>query len=139
MYSEDMNSGVKVVSFALVHDWSEVVEDSYADLCKPHVVPKLLPLLRTDVLHGLTFNKDIAKALEIDIMSMIDALVVEVYREVELPFVFDVLFLEDNLEGILVHVLVEERTHLLVNGLATSNDRISHSPQLFGKRRVAIF
>ena len=62
---------VEVVVFALIHDWSEINQQPYRDLCQTHVVPKLLTLSRPQGFYGLTFDDDAALAKEISIMLVL--------------------------------------------------------------------
>ena len=124
--------------FALVVDGGEVPEDADLNLREPHVVPELLAMVGCEGLDGLALDVDLVLAEEIHIVLVADLLAVEVYRKVVLLLVGYVLLAEHNLQGILIHVLVEERAQLRVHQLAAAVQVVAGLLELIGQYRIGV-
>ena len=125
--------GVQIISFAFVLDRSEVIQD--ADACggEAHIVPELLTLLRADMLNRLALHEDIIADQEVHEMLMLDALTMELDGEIILALEGDVRLRERDSQCLLIHVLVEERPHVVMDNLACADDVIGVSEKLLGE------
>ena len=97
--------------FTLVVHWGEIPKDTYASFCESHVIPQLLTMFRTKLFCCLALNESLFLHIEIYKVLMIDALAMELNREIVLTSKWYYLaFIKHNFQCVLVHILVQERT-----------------------------
>ena len=128
--------GVQIISFAFVLDRCEVIQDSDACGGEAHIVPELLTLLRADMLNRLALHKDIIADQEVHEMLMLDALTMELDGEIILALEGDVRLRERDSQCLLIHILIEERTHVAMDDLAAADDVIGVGTELLGEMGV---
>lgn len=128
--------GVEVITFAFVLHRGEVIQDANARGGEAHVVPELLALLRADMLDSLTFHKDIITDQEVHEMLVPDGLAMEQDGEVILTLEGYVRLMERDSQSFLIHILVEERTHVAMDDLAAADDVIGVGTELLSEMGV---
>ena len=125
--------GVKIITFAFVLHRGEVIQDANTRGGEAHIVPKLLALLRADMLDSLALHKDIITDQEVHEMLVLDGLAMEKDGEVILTLEGYVRLMERDSQSFLIHILVEERPHVAMDNLTCADDVIGVSAELLGE------
>ena len=128
--------GVEVITFAFVLHRGEVIQDANTRGGEAHIVPELLALLRADMLDSLTFHEDIITDQEVHEMLVLDGLAMEKDGEVILTLEGYVRLMERDSQSFLIHILIEERTHVAMDDLAAADDVIGVGTELLGEMGV---
>ena len=92
----DVGRGIQVVVFTLVMNRGKVDEDAERLLRQSHIVPQLLTLGGGKCVHSLAFHDDGIPTEEIDIMTMLKGMTVEIDTEIVLLLIRDVLLSKDD-------------------------------------------
>ena len=135
----DIGVCIEIIVFTLVADWCKIIENTYANLSKAHIVPQLLTLLIAELLYRLAFDKHLAFGEEVHEMTMLDGMSMEVDGEVKFPLVGNIPFLQRNLQCILVHILIEIWPQVAMHCLAATIQVIAELLQLLIEVRVYLF
>ena len=128
--------GVKIITFAFVLDRCEVIQDANTRGGEAHIIPELLALLRADMLDSLTFHEDIIADEEVHEVLVLDGLAMEKDGEVILTLEGYVRLMERDSQSFLIHILVEERSHVAMDDLAAADDVIGVGTELLGEMGV---
>ena len=130
------SGGVEVITFAFVLHRGEVIQDADTRGCEAHIVPKLLALLRADMLDSLALHEDIIADEEVHEVLVLDGLAMEKDGEVILTLEGYVRLMERDSQSFLIHILVEERPHVAMDDLAAADDVIGVGTELLGEMGV---
>ena len=128
--------GVQIISFAFVLDRGEVIQDANTRGGEAHIIPELLALLRADMFDSLALHKDIITDQEVHEMLVLDGLAMEKDGEVILTLEGYVRLMERDSQSFLIHILIEERTHVAMDDLAAADDVIGVGTELLGEMGV---
>lgn len=128
--------GVEVITFAFVLHRGEVIQDANTRGGEAHIIPELLALLRTDMFDSLALHEDIITDEEVHEMLVLDGLAMEKDGEVILTLEGYVRLMERDSQSFLIHILVEERTHVAMDDLAAADDVIGVGTELLGEMGV---
>lgn len=131
-----VGGGVEVITFAFVLHRGEVIQDANTRGGEAHIIPELLALLRADMFDSLALHKDIITDEEVHEMLVLDGLAMEKDGEVILTLEGYVRLMERDSQSFLIHILIEERTHVAMDNLAAADDVIGVGTELLGEMGV---
>lgn len=96
-------------------------------------------MLSAKALHSLTFYINFVLHEEVNEVSVLNTLAMELNREVMFTINWlNATLFKDNLHCVLIHILIEPRTHIRMHRLTTTIQIIAIFPQLLTKHRVMV-